>query len=82
MRKGEGQTRVVIRVALDPLHWRAENKAGWAMQLAAAAEAGAPHLLEIESYEITDTLVHIRMRSDAHVRALRRRLRDDDAIKR
>ncbi|MES1197123.1 MAG: hypothetical protein ABUL55_00730 [Pseudomonadota bacterium] len=75
-------SRVVIRVALDPSHWRANDKAAWAMHLALAAEMADPSLLAIEGYEITDTLVHIRMRSDEHVKALRKRLRDDDSIKR
>jgi len=75
-------SRVVIRVALDAYDLPYRDKASWAMQLASAADDAAPSLFRVESYAITDTLVHIRMRSDEHVRRLRKRLKDDDAIRR
>ncbi|MES1158643.1 MAG: hypothetical protein ABUL42_01995 [Terricaulis silvestris] len=75
-------SRFVIRVALDPKYWGRNDKAWWASKLASAAEAAAPDLMQVETYEITDTLVNIRMRSDEQMKRLRKRLRDDDAVMR
>ena len=53
-------TRLTIMLALDPVSARASDKAGWAAQLVAAVEVGAPKL-RVESYEIRDTLVYVRL---------------------
>lgn len=75
-------SNVIIRLALDPFHWRSEDKAGWAMSLAGAVEAAAPPSLRIEAYEIGDTLVHIRLRSHEEPKRLRKLLQDDEGMRR
>jgi hypothetical protein len=74
-------TRVTMMLALDPISPRADDKAGWAAQLVAAVEAGAPKL-SVESYEIRDTLVYVRLNSPETKNALRKSLRESEAFMR
>ena len=75
-------SRLIIRLALDPLSWRAEDKGAWAMRLAEAAGAAAPHLLCVENYEIGDTLVYIRLRSPEEPKRLRKLVREGESFRR
>ena len=82
MSVSEEETRFSVRIALDPDSWWAEDKAGWAMRLAEAADAAAPHIAVVEAVDIGDTLVYIRMRAYERPQRFKKRLRDDDAFKR
>jgi len=74
------ESRFSIRLALDPYSWRADDRAGWAMTLAHAADAAAPDLAIVESIDIGDTLVYIRMRAYERPQRLKKRLRDDETF--
>jgi hypothetical protein len=76
------ESRVTLMLALNPLHWRAGDKASWAMSLIAAVEAAAPDLLRVEGYEIRDTLVYVRTRTNQTPARMRKLLREDDAMMR
>ncbi len=76
------ESRVTLTLALDLSHWRRHDKAHWAQVLANAANEGAPHLLHVEGYEIHDTLMHVRMRSNRAPKQLKKLLRDDESVMR
>jgi hypothetical protein len=73
-------SRVILRLALDPLHWRNEEKATWASMLVNAVDVAASHLFEIEGYDIGDTLVYVRMWTETPPAKLRKMIRSDDAL--
>jgi hypothetical protein len=73
-------SRVSLRLALDPLHWRNEEKASWASMLVNAVDAAVPHLFDIEGYDIGDTLVYVRMWTDLEPAKLRRMIDTNDAL--
>lgn len=73
---------LTLLLALDPLDWRAGDKASWAAVLADAVDAAAPHLLRVEGYEISDTLVHMRLQARESGARLKKRLRDDESFRR
>ena len=72
--------RVTLMLALDPSYWRAGDKIGWAQSLVGAVETGAPYLLQIEKYEIQDTMLYVEMRTTETQQKLRKLLRDDDGL--
>lgn len=72
--------RVTLMLGLDPAHWRADDKAGWAISLVAAVDAAAPHLLRVENYEIRDTLVLVSLRTNEPPGRMRQLLAGDDAL--
>lgn len=80
MKAEPNETRVTLRLALDPHHWRAHDRAGWAMDLAAIADKAAPSFLRVEGYELGDTLISIRMFSGESANRLRKRLKEDASI--
>lgn len=73
---------ITARLALDPFHWRAQDKADWAVRLASAVEAAAPRGFRVEGYEISDTLIRVRLRCDAPAGRAMKTLRDSESIKR
>lgn len=77
-----GDSRLTLMLALDPLDWRAENKGRWVQSLVNAADAAAPHLLHVESYEVRESLVYVRMRSNRPPRLLSKLLREDESFRR
>jgi hypothetical protein len=74
------ETFVTLFLALDPVSWRADDKAGWAYTLISAVEAAAPSLFQVESYEMRDTTIYVHLRTDVPPARLRKLLRDDDAL--
>lgn len=77
-----GETLLRLTLALDPQDWRAADKATWAGTLVDAVDAAAPHLMQVCSYEIGDTLVYVRLRAWEKPARLRRLLRDDEGFRR
>ena len=75
-------TRVTLTLALDLTHWRRHDRAFWTQTLAAAANEAAPHIMHVESYELSDTLLTLRMRSSRTPKALRKLWRDDEIFMR
>jgi len=75
-------SRVTLRLALDPHHWRAEDKAGWALALIGAAEIAAPQILQIDRYEIGDTIVTVHMWSPEPPKRIAKLLRDHESFRR
>jgi len=75
-----GAERVSLRLALDPLHWRNDEKATWASMLVNAVDAATPHLFEIEGYDIGDTLVYIRMWTEVEPAKLKRMVASSDDL--
>ncbi|HWA50544.1 MAG TPA: hypothetical protein VG742_19905 [Dongiaceae bacterium] len=78
----EEERRVTLRLALDPYSWRAGDKADWAMRLAGATEAAAPQIISVESYEIGDTLIFLRLRTREEPKRLKKLLRNDERFMR
>lgn len=70
-----------MMLALDPGSERARDKKLWAERLVAAVAAGAPRLT-VESYEIRDTLVYVRLKSPETRAALRKSLREGETYRR
>ena len=76
------ESRVLLTLALDTAHWRRHDRAHWAQVLVDAANAAAPHLLHVEGYEIRDTLIFVRMRSNRVPKVLKKLWRDDESLMR
>ena len=74
------ESRITLMLALDPADWRSEDRAGWAESLIRAVEAAAPHLLQVEGYEIRDTIMYVRIRAADTPGRMRRLLKEDDAL--
>lgn len=81
MSKRRASSLVTIRLALDPWHWRNDDKAAWALALANAADDAAPNLMRVKGYEVGDVLVHIYLRSEEEPARLRKLFRDDEDLK-
>jgi hypothetical protein len=75
-------TYVTLRIALDPHHWRAQDKAGWALSLIGMAQVAAPQILHTERYEIGDTLVTVHMWSEEPPKRIAKILRDHESFRR
>lgn len=71
------ETKVTLTLALDLTHWRRHDRAFWAQTLAAAANEAAPHIMHVESYELSDTMMILRMRSNRPPKTVRKLWRDD-----
>lgn len=76
------ESRVVLTLALDMTHWRRHDRAHWAQVLANAANDAAPHLLHVEGYELGDTLMVVRMRSNRAPKQIIKLWRDDESFMR
>jgi hypothetical protein len=79
--KRRATSRITIRLAIDPWHWRDDDKAAWALALAKAADEAAPLFMRVKSYEVGDVLVHIHLRSDEEPARMRKLFRDDEDLK-
>mgnify|MGYP001198620932 FL=1 len=79
---GRAESRVILTLALDGSHWRRHDRAHWAQVLASAANEAAPHLLHVETYELRDTLMVLRMRSSQAAKRLRKLWHDDENLMR
>ncbi|MGE0044372.1 MAG: hypothetical protein AB7J28_11160 [Hyphomonadaceae bacterium] len=75
-------TRVTLRLALDPYHWRANDRGTWATDLAAIADSAAPNFLRVEGYDIGDVVITMRLWSPEPAKSLKKVLRDHEAIRR
>lgn len=70
--------RIKLTLALDLTHWRRHDKLFWVQVLAEAVNTTAPDLVQVESYEVGDTLVHMRVRATRPPKAMRKLLNDDE----
>lgn len=80
MKPEDGETRVTLRLALDPHHWRAHDRGNWAADLAHIADSAAPSWLRVEGFDMGDTVLRIRMFSVEAPKRLRKMLKDHEAI--
>jgi hypothetical protein len=76
------ESRVILTLALDMTHWRRHDRGHWAQVLAGAANEAAPHIMHVEGYELSDTLMTLRMRSNRTPKTLRKLWRDDEVFMR
>ncbi|MBY0564923.1 MAG: hypothetical protein K2P58_12140 [Hyphomonadaceae bacterium] len=74
------ESRVTLTLALDLTHWRRHDRAFWAQTLATAANEAAPHVMHVEGYELGDTLMIVRLKSNRPAKVLQRLWRDDDTF--
>ena len=74
------ESRVTLTLALDLTHWRRHDRAFWAQTLANAANDAAPHVMHVEGYELGDTLMTVRLKSNRPAKILRKLWRDDDTF--
>ena len=81
MAKRPASSLITIRLALDPWHWRDDDKAAWALALAKAADEAAPIFMRVKSYEVGDVVVHIHLRSDEEPARMRKLFRDDEDLR-
>ena len=76
------ESRLTLMLALDPLDWRAENRGRWVQTLVNTIDSAVPHLLHVEGYEVRETLVYVRMRSNRPPKILNKLLREDESFRR
>ena len=81
MAKRRATSLITIRLALDPWHYRDDDKAAWALALAKAADEAAPIFMRVKSYEVGDVVVHIYLRSDEEPARMRKLFRDDEDLR-
>ncbi len=76
------ESRVTLNLRLDPGHWRRHDRAFWAQTLAVAADEAAPNLMRVESYELDEAYVVLRLRARLSAREMARRWERDEALQR
>ncbi len=76
------ESRIILTLALDTEHWRRHDRAHWAQVLANAVDEAAPHILHVEGYELRDTLMLVRARSNRPPKAIQKMLRQDESFMR
>lgn len=72
------ESLIIMTLALDVEHWRRHDRAHWAQVLANAVDEAAPHVLHVESYELRDTLMYVKARSNRAPKAVKKLLRDSE----
>lgn len=76
----QADSRLTLTLALDPAHWRRHDKAHWAQVLVGAVDAAAPHIMQVERYEISDTLLRVHARAALKPAKLKRTLQADEGF--
>jgi hypothetical protein len=75
-------SRIVLDLKLDQDHWRRHDRAFWAQTLAAAADEAARHLMRVESYEMEESRVLLRLRGRYPAKEMTRRWENDETLMR
>jgi hypothetical protein len=71
------QCRVLIRLTLQPEHWRRHDRAFWLQTIAAAVDSAAPGRMRVETYEVRDMMVVVRVRVNGSLKQVSKLMRDD-----
>jgi hypothetical protein len=71
-------SRILLTLALDLTHWRRHDKAYWVQVLTSAVDSAAPDLMQVESYEVHDTLIYVRARANRPAKLVRRLVEDHE----
>jgi hypothetical protein len=74
------ESRVVLTLMLDMTHWRRHDRGHWAQVLANAADEAAPQWMQVVGYELGDTLLTLRLRSNRPAKQLRKLWNDHDVF--
>jgi hypothetical protein len=76
------ESRILLTLALQSDHWRRHDRGFWAQTLAAAIDEAAPHLMRVDTYELHDMMLVVRVRANRGPKAMKRLLRDDEGLAR
>ncbi len=74
------ESRMTLTLTLDPAHWRRHDRAFWARVLAQAVDEAAPELARVESYEMRDAMIYVRVRCARPAKQMRKLLHDDEKL--
>ena len=74
------ESHVLLTLALQPDHWRRHDRGFWAQTLAAAVDEAAPHLMRVDTYELHDMMLVVRVRANRGPKAMRKLLRDEESL--
>lgn len=73
---------LTLALALDPSSWRAHDKLAWASNLINVVETAAPYVWRVEGYELGDTMLYVRLRTNQKRAQMRKLLRHDEKFMR
>lgn len=79
MRASAG-SRIQLLLTLDQTHWRRHDRGFWAQVLAQAVSEAAPEVLRVDSYEMRDRDITMKLRGRLPVRQMRRLLDEHEAF--
>lgn len=79
---GDVECRITVTLSLDQTHWRRHDRAFWAQVLASAVDEAAPHLAQVTSYEMQDTVVHVHVLAKRPPKQMKKLLREDERFAR
>jgi len=71
-----------MTLELEPEHWRRHDQGHWAQSLAGAIDDAAPHVMRVDTYELRDMMVLVRVRANRPPKAFRKLMRDDESFRR
>ncbi len=74
------ESRITFTLALDTEHWRRHDRAHWAQVLAGAVHEAAPDVLQVEAYELRDTVMLVRARANKPAKTIIKLLRTDESF--
>jgi hypothetical protein len=74
------ESRITFTLALDTEHWRRHDRAHWAQVLANAVHEAVPHVLQVEGYELSDTMMLVRARANQPAKTVLKLLRTDESF--
>ncbi len=76
------ETRLLLTLALEPDHWRRHDRGFWVQALAGAIDDSSPGLMRVDTYELRDMMVLVRVRANRSAKAIKKLMRDDDSFRR
>ncbi len=77
---GREQSRILMKLALQPDHWRRHDQGYWAQTLAAAIDEAAPHMMRVDTYELRDMMLLVHARASRAPKTMKKLLRDDESF--
>ncbi len=77
-----GECNILMTLALQPEHWRRHDRGHWAQVLAGAIDDAAPDVMRVDTYELRDMMLVVRVHANRSPKAIRKLLRDDESYRR
>jgi hypothetical protein len=77
-----GECRILMTLELEAGHWRRHDQGNWAQSLAGAIDDAAPSVMRVDTYELRDMMLLVRVRANRPPKAFRKLMREDESFRR